>query len=125
MNKHTIHEDHVEEKQLPGRRHKMVIRPGNMGAEKMCAGVAVFPANKHAPAHVHPQEEEILYVLSGQGKMYFNGEPEPIKPGTFMLVPPGVEHSLESVTAADLKVFYVFSPPVQQGSYDKNNTRGV
>ena len=119
MNKHTIHEDEIEAKQLPGRRHKMAVRPDNMGAEKMCAGVAVFPANKHAPAHVHPQEEEILYVLSGKGRMYFNGEPEDIEPETFMLVPPGVEHSLEATTDKDLKVFYVFSPPVKQGSYDR------
>lgn len=121
MKKYTIHEDGIEVKELPGRRHKMAVRPDNMGAEKMCAGTAVFPANKHAPAHVHHQEEEILYVLSGRGRMYFDGKAEAIGPGTFMLVPPGVEHSLEATTGEDLKVFYVFSPPVVQGSYEKKN----
>ena len=119
MNKHTIHEDDIETKELPGRRHKMAVRPDNMGAEKMCAGTAVFPANKHAPSHVHEKEEEILYVLEGEGNMYFDGKAEPIRKGTFMLVPPGVEHSLESVTSTELKVFYVFSPSVKQGSYDR------
>jgi quercetin dioxygenase-like cupin family protein len=96
----------------------MVIKP-DTGSEFMCAGVAVFPAGKHAPAHVHKKEEEILYVLSGKGKMYFDGEPEPIEPGTFMLAKPGVEHSLEADPEGDLKVFYVFTPPVEQGSYDR------
>lgn len=119
MRKYTIHENEIESVSLPGRRHKMVVKPENMGAGNMCAGIAVFPAGKHAPAHVHQGEEEVLYVLSGAGKMYFNGQAEVIIPGTFMLAPPGVEHSLEAAPGEDLKVFYVFSPPVKQGSYDR------
>lgn len=118
MAKYTIHERDIETVSLPGRDHKMVIKP-EFGSEKMCAGVAVFPAGKHAPAHVHQKEEEILYVLSGSGKMYFDGDPEPIETGTFMLAKPGIEHSLEADPEKDLKVFYVFSPTVAQGSYDK------
>jgi len=119
MGKYVIHENDIETKQLPGRSHKMVLRPDNIGSKNMCAGVAVFPANKHAPSHVHEKEEEMLYVLAGEGNMYFNGKAEPIKEGTFMFVPKAVEHSLEATTDNDLKVFYVFSPPTVQGSYDK------
>lgn len=119
MKKYTIHGNEVEAKELPGRRHKMVVRPDNMGAATMCAGEAVFPGNAHAPVHVHADAEEILYVISGRGRMYFNGKPEDIEPGTFMFAPAGVEHSIEATTNEDLKVFYVFSPPVKQGSYDK------
>ena len=116
----VIHENDVEVVKLPGRDHKMVIRPAT-GSRKMCAGVAVFPAGKHAAAHVHDRAEEVLYVLSGSGRMYFDGRPEAIEPGSFMLARPGVEHSLEAGPQADLKVLYVFSPPVEQGSYDKEN----
>jgi mannose-6-phosphate isomerase-like protein (cupin superfamily) len=119
MAKYTIHEREVEAVALPGRDHKMVIRPDNIGSKIMCAGVAEFPPNKRAPSHVHKEEDEILYVLSGKGNMYFDDTCEPIEPGSFMLAPSGVEHSLESTTDEVLKVFYVFSPPVKQGSYDK------
>ncbi|MCK4816162.1 cupin domain-containing protein [bacterium] len=118
MEIHTIHESEVATKDLPGRKHKMVVRPDNIGAKNMCAGVAVFPANAHAPSHMHEKEEEILYVLKGEGNMYFDGKPERIKEGSFMFVPKGVRHSLEATSDKDLKVFYVFSPPVIQGSYD-------
>jgi mannose-6-phosphate isomerase-like protein (cupin superfamily) len=118
--KHVIDEKSVEYVSLPGRDHKMIIKP-EVGSETMCAGVAVFPAGKHAPAHVHEAAEEVLYVLSGSGKMYFDGAAEAIKTGSFMLVPKGVEHSLEADEGEDLKVFYVFSPPVVQGSYDKKS----
>ena len=43
MSKFTIHEDDVEGVQLPGRFHKMVVKPENMDSTKMCAGVAFFP----------------------------------------------------------------------------------
>ena len=119
MAKHTIHEREVDYVALPGREHKMVVKPQNMGTKHMCAGVAEFPAMKHAPAHVHQKEEEILYVISGVGNMYFDGVAEPLEPGTFMFVPTGVEHSLESTSDDVLKVFYVFSPAVEQGSYDR------
>ncbi len=117
---YVIDEKDVAAVALPGRDHKMVVKP-ETGSRTMCAGVAVFPAGQHAPGHVHEQAEEILYVLSGSGKMYFNGVPHAIRPGSFMLAPPGVEHSLEADPGADLKVFYVFSPPVKQGSYDKKS----
>ena len=123
MGKYTIHERDVESVSLPGRDHKMVVKPETLGSELMCGGVAVFPAGKHAPPHVHEAAEEILYVLSGKGNMYFDGVAERIEPGTFMLAKQGVEHSLEADAGEDLKVFYVFSPPVKQGSYDqKDNT---
>ena len=121
MAKYTIHEDDVEGAQLPGRFHKMVVKPDNTDSTTMCAGVAFFPGKSHAPEHVHEHEEEILYVLEGRGQMYFDGEKKEIKPGMFMFVTKCVVHSIETVSNEDLKVFYVFSPPVVQGSYDKHS----
>jgi len=123
--KYTIHEDEVEAKDLPGRKHKMIIGPDNFGgAKNMCMGVADFPPHTHAPAHVHMEEEEILYVLTGQGKMYFDGVPEELRPGICIYVPPAVEHSIENTGDEVLKVLYVFSPPVVQGSYDRVQQEG-
>ena len=120
MNKHTIHENEVEAVQLPGRLHKMIIGPNNFGpAKSMCFGVADFPPIQHAPSHVHEQQEEILYILSGKGEFYFDGVPEPVEPGTCVYVPAGVVHSINNTGKDVLKVTYVFAPPVVQGSYDK------
>jgi mannose-6-phosphate isomerase-like protein (cupin superfamily) len=119
----TIHEDEVEAKELPGRKHKMMIGPADFGqASNMCMGVATFPPRTHAPPHLHPKEEEILYVLAGKGEMYFDGVPEGIYPGICIYVPPNVEHSINNTGNEPLKVLYVFSPPVTQGSYDKVRT---
>jgi len=120
---YTIHESQIEAKELPGRSHKMIIRPDNLGSENMCFGVADFPPRAHAPAHVHETEEEILYVLSGSGEMFFDGKSESVKPGTCILVPKGVTHSINNTSTQVMKVTYVFSPPVVQGSYDKKEDK--
>lgn len=120
MKKYTIHEEEVKAVSLPGREHKMIIGPDNFcESTKMCFGVADFPANQHAPAHVHEEQEEILYVLKGRGEMYFDNELEKIEEGTCIFVPPKVVHSINNTSDEVLKVVYVFSPPVKQGSYDK------
>jgi mannose-6-phosphate isomerase-like protein (cupin superfamily) len=117
---HTIHEDEVAYRSLPGREHKMIVGPTNFGrARSMCFGVALFPARSHAPAHVHEGAEEIIYVLSGEGFIHFDGHPEAVRPGSCAYVPPRVEHSIENSSGSPMKVAYVFSPPVAQGSYDR------
>ena len=120
MKKYTIHEREVTAAHLPGREHKMIIGPDNFGkAKNMCFGIADFPTHHHAPAHVHDTQEEVIYILKGKGEIYFNGIPEEIEPGSCIFIPPGVEHSINNTSNEILKLAYVFSPPVKQGSYDK------
>lgn len=120
MSKHVVHENEVEYVALPGRDHKMIVGPGKaMQADNMAFGVADFPANAHAPAHCHPREEEIIYILAGRGEVYFDGIPEPVEPGSVVYIPTGVEHSINNQSDEVMRLAYVFSPPVAQGSYDK------
>ena len=117
---HVTHENETEAKKLPGRNHKMIIGPDNFGhAKHMCFGVAFFPPKKHAPAHTHDIQEEIIYVIEGHGNIYFDGVPEKVEAGSCAYIPPNVEHSIENLSEITLKVAYVFSPPAVQGSYDK------
>jgi len=55
---YVVHENDVDAKDLPGRKHKMIISPWNYGKSKnICFGVADFPPKSHAPEHVHPKDE--------------------------------------------------------------------
>lgn len=120
MTKHVIHENEVEAKSLPGRDHKMIVSPWHFGqSQNMCFGLADFPPNSHAPGHVHATQEEIIYIISGFGEMFFDGEPEPIEPGSIVYIPSNVVHSIKNDADEVMKLVYVFSPPVEQGSYDK------
>jgi len=120
MQRYTIHEREVKVVNLPGRDHKMIIGPRNFGnAKNMCFGIADFPPNTHAPRHVHPSQEEIIYILTGKGKMYFNDRPEVIESGICVYIPPGIRHSINNTSDEVMRLVYVFSPPVEQGSYEE------
>lgn len=113
------HENDVDAVSLPGRDHKMVVgpTPEMLGCRKMCGGVADFPPESHAPAHSHDEAEEVIYVLSGEGEIFMDGNPEPLRPGQFVYIPPKTEHSIKNDSKEVMKVLYMFSPPVVQGSY--------
>lgn len=119
---YIIHESEIESKDLPGRKHKMIVSPLHFGkSNNMCFGTADFPPNSHAPEHVHEAEEEIIYFLTGYGEMFFNDKPEAIKKGSVACIPPHVKHSIKNDSNETMKLVYVFSPPVKQGSYDKKD----
>lgn len=117
--KHVIHETEVESVKLTGRDHKMIIGPGlTIHSEHMSFGVAFFPPVSHAPAHVHDNAEEIIYFLTGTGEMFFDGIPEKVGAGSCVIVPENVVHSIKNEGNETMKLAYVFSPPVKQGSYE-------
>lgn len=93
MVKYTIHQDEVNSIDLPGRKNKPIIGPSAFGACKnMSMGIAEFPPGVLAPEHVHLEEEEIGYIISGEGELYIGGSIEKLKPGVCVYMPPKIPH---------------------------------
>jgi mannose-6-phosphate isomerase-like protein (cupin superfamily) len=110
------HERDVEGVPRPGR----VVQPfvgADKGAELLSAGVVSFPANSDSDPHMHAVEEEILYVIEGEGALVCDGVERPLEPGAYVFVPPGVEHFVRNSGNEPIKFFYAFSPPVVIGTW--------
>ena len=60
--------------------------------------------------HVHADFEEAFYVLEGEFKFQVAETVTRATPGTFVLVPRGVEHSFRNPTDAPAKLLGIFSP---------------
>ncbi len=113
MGKYTIHEGEVKGIELPGRKNTLIIGPHAFGGCKsMCMGIAEFPPGILAPEHIHQEEEEIGYILSGEGELYVGGSVEELKPGICTYLPPKIPHQTRNTGKSILKVIYVFSPPL-------------
>src|SRR5665647_615525 len=58
------------------------------GADLTTGEVIVYPGKGHAP-HVHPHEQEVIYVVSGEGVQTVgeDGEPFPIREGDAVSIP--------------------------------------
>ncbi|MFD0939587.1 cupin domain-containing protein [Pedobacter boryungensis] len=54
------------------------------------------------------KEDEIYYILSGNGKMKMNGETFPVKAGDAILTRPGSSHGIEPNTNNDLVILIVY-----------------
>ena len=57
--------------------------------------------------HTHETSSEVMYFLSGTGKVLYDGVWEPVAPGTCHYCPKGHSHSLVNDGMEDLVTFAV------------------
>lgn len=83
--------------------------PNDSGEGKMSAGVENLKASSRIPQHIHKDMEEIIYIVSGSGKVVINDKETAIKAGDLVLATPGTAHGFLSTGDVDLKMFLVYS----------------
>ena len=72
--------------------------------------ITMAPGRDGPEAHVHDDEDDAFYVLDGE-ITFILGEDEVAAPaGTFVLVPPGVEHTFANRTAEPVRILNVHAP---------------
>ena len=59
----------------------------------------------------HPDNDQVLYFVAGQGKAILNGEEADIEKGDMVLVNAGTEHNFINTGEEDLKIITTYSPP--------------
>ena len=72
--------------------------------------ITMAPRKHGPPAHVHGHEDDAFYILDGELVFDLGGEEIVAGPGTFVLVPPGVEHTFENRTDAEVKILNIHAP---------------
>ncbi len=105
---------------LPGRDWYYLLGPQNSAARNLVFGLADFPPNTLAAAHVHAAEEEVIYILAGSGAILAGEQTITLEPGVAVFIPPGLTHQIRADGPGPLKLVTLFSPPVVPGAYDPN-----
>ncbi len=72
--------------------------------------ITIQPQRHGPPTHAHEAEDDSFYVLEGELVLTAGGEEIVAGPGTFVLVPPGVEHTFENRTDEVVRFFNVHAP---------------
>ena len=67
-------------------------------------------AGRELEAHVHPEEDDAFYIVSGEMTFVHSGEETVAGPGTFVLVPPGVEHGFRNDGDVPVRMFNIHAP---------------
>ena len=72
-------------------------------------------AGRELEAHVHADEDDAFYILEGELTFTFGDEEAAAPPGTFVLVPPGVQHSFRNDGDGAVRMLNIHAP----GGFDR------
>ena len=71
---------------------------------------ATFPAGSGVPPHIHPNQDEFLYVLEGVFHFTLDGKEGMAVPGDTISLPKGIPHSYENRSDQPAKAFFGVAP---------------
>jgi mannose-6-phosphate isomerase-like protein (cupin superfamily) len=107
---------HVEAKPIvvpPGGGHRL----GNVeflarttDTPRFTFGIIEIVAGRELEAHVHAEEDDAFYILEGELTFTFGGERVAAPPGTFVLIPPGVEHGFANEGDRAVRMLNIHAP---------------
>jgi uncharacterized cupin superfamily protein len=87
-----------------------------IGAKKLGVSLATVPPGKRAfPKHAHHVNEEMMFILDGQGTYHCGAESTPVKAGDLIAAPPGdgtTAHQIENTSDAPLR-YLTFSTKLE------------
>ena len=95
---------------FPGVEMK-ILRSQKNGDYKESIAMVKIAAGASVPPHVHANEDDNLYILSGRASMRVQDEKLPMAPGVQITVPAGTEHEIYNVSE-DLLIYDVFAPRI-------------
>ena len=72
-------------------------------------GIARIDPGKSNPLHLHPNCEELLYVLSGTCVHDLGDDETELAPGDVIVIPAGVPHRARCTSETPLRVVIAFS----------------
>ena len=80
-----------------------------MPGSAQTVGLATILPGKWNPVHYHPNCEEVLYVIAGQGLHSYDGRTIPLKAGMTIRIPAKVKHNLVNTGTETLRTLVSFS----------------
>jgi quercetin dioxygenase-like cupin family protein len=96
---------------LEGVTMKTLLSRRDDGANATCI-IVRCPAGSEIEEHIHPGQDDLIYVLDGEATMWIEGAGEfPLTPGAFVAVTRGKRHGTHGVIQ-DLLIYDVFTPPM-------------
>lgn len=88
-----------------------ILRPSEEGKYQESVALVRVEAGSCVPPHIHKNEDDNLYILSGKAKMRVADETFFLEKGIQVSVPAGIEHEIFNVTD-NLKIYDIFVPGI-------------
>ncbi|MGX1100349.1 cupin domain-containing protein [Amorphus sp. MBR-141] len=79
-------------------------------SEASLAWHALFPTGTFVPPHVHPTQDEFIYVLTGRYDLWLNGKEFTAGPGDLVRMPMGLPHGIFNRSGEDATSLFWVAP---------------
>ena len=94
---------------------KNLFGPGNVGARYLKINITEYSPGGEHTLHCHPDQEEVIYVLEGEGISRTKAGDQPIRAGSFVFVPAGTDHATINLRKDQpMKAIIIKSPPQEK-----------
>mgnify|MGYP006190738933 CR=1 FL=1 len=111
---------HLAWKEFPGHfgsaLSKMLAGPENTGSSLIDFRISRYAPSAYVAEHAHEVQEQIYYVLEGEGVLTVGKERHLMRPHDYVYLPPGVPHSFTNTGTAGLVFLVVTTPAHDQPS---------
>ena len=111
MTEYVIEPDDVDSQVFDWGVLNWMSTPEVTGGERFSAGVVKLEPGKGHERHTHPDSDEILYVIRGEGEQEVADETRGIETGDMVFVPERVEHGTVNTGWEPLLLLAVYAPP--------------
>ncbi|MEE2993334.1 MAG: cupin domain-containing protein [Gemmatimonadota bacterium] len=88
-----------------------LITPESCGSQKMVTGLWQLYPGHESERDIHPDADEIYYVVSGEGTLVLDEEEYTVRQGMSVLIPANVHHQSFNNGDENLIYYYIFAPP--------------
>ena len=104
--------DEIQTKEVLGGPLKIVFNPETAGTKHLRFSVGHFSPGQGLTGHIHPESEEVYYVIEGRGTVYIGKEKAEteVNTDTAVYVPPGTIHSIRNTSNRKLIVAFMVAP---------------
>jgi quercetin dioxygenase-like cupin family protein len=102
---------------LPGRKLQWLVTPETLGARNLSMAVMDCPAgNVVRPMHSHPDTEEFIFILEGEGEAMVDGEVAAFHEGDAVFFPANSKHMVRNTGTTRLRTCSIFGPATSTAS---------
>ena len=93
-----------------GALSKELAGPQTVGSSRLDFRISRYAPMAYVQEHVHKVQEQVYYVIEGEGVLTTDGERHLMRPHDYVYVPPGVRHDFTNTGTGSL-VFLVITTP--------------
>jgi oxalate decarboxylase/phosphoglucose isomerase-like protein (cupin superfamily) len=106
---------------------KLVTSNTEDGTKNQLVAFGVFQPGEGLYPHIHPNSEEIYYVVKGQGTVFVKDQktPMPIKANQIIYIPANTPHCVTNTSQDDLLIAFIMTPGLKRAEYKINEDTKV